>query len=81
MSDEEGVPICADTSAAIKFDRINWAFFDRKGNCNAYAASPCGRFIAGVQKAPVNELREEGVSHHYVLVWDTQLQKQAHRYL
>jgi hypothetical protein len=81
MSDEEDVPIAADTSAAIKFERINWAFFDRKGHCNAYATSPCGRFVVGVQKEQANDVMEEGIVPHLVVVWDTVLQKQAHRYM
>jgi hypothetical protein len=80
MSDEEDVPLSADNSASIKFERINWAFFDRKGHCNSYASSPCGRFVVGAKREHAND-NLEGTASHCIVVWNTVLQKQEHRYM
>ena len=38
-----------DTMDTIsEYDRISWAFLDRRGRCNTFANSPCGKMVIGV---------------------------------
>lgn len=70
--------------ASERYDRISWAMFDRKSQCNAYATSLCGQYIVGIgTESPYDDLhgRSKRIQEkHLLIVWNIKTGVQTCRY-